>query len=103
MNSLPNTEFQNLFSRRKILWKIFSHMVYYTVTNNFEIFVSFAISGGSCNPSQITLRLINEFEKCFLSSIESLIVDFIQFSSTITKFLFLQRRLGSRLCVLLLS
>ena len=90
--------FQNLFSKRKILSKAFnSHMVCYIVINNF--FVSFEISGGSYNPLQNTLKLINEFEKCILSFIESLISDFIQFSSAIIKFLFLQGRLGTRLCV----
>ena len=34
---------------------------------------------------------------------ESLIADFIQFSSAIAKFLFLQGRLGTRLCVHLIS
>ena len=68
----------------------------HTVINNF--FVSFEISGGSYNPSQNTLRLINKFEKCIPSFMESLI-DFIQFSSSIAKFLFLQGRLGTRLCV----
>ena len=57
-------------------------MVYYIVINNF--FVSFEIIGGSQN----TLSLINEFEKCILSFMESLIADFIQFSSTIAKFYF---------------
>ena len=56
-------------------------MVCYIVINNF--FVSFEISGGSYNPLQNTLRLINEFEKCILSFIESLIADFLQFSSAI--------------------
>ena len=89
--------FQNLFSRRKILSRAFnSHMVCYIVINNF--FLSFEISGGSYNPSQNTLRLINEFEKCIPSFMESLIAKFIQFSSVIAKFLFLQGRLGTRLC-----
>ena len=45
--------FQNLFSRRKILSKAFnSHMVGYIVINNF--FASFEVSGGSYNPSQNT-------------------------------------------------
>ena len=79
--------FQNLLSKRKILLKAFSsHMVCYIVTNNF--FVSFEISGGSYNPSQNTLRLINEFEKCTLPFMESLVTDFIKFSSFIVKFLF---------------
>ena len=74
---------QNLFLKRKILSKALkSHMVYYIVINNF--FVSFEIIGGSQN----TLSLINEFEKCILSFMESLIADFIQFSSTIAKFYF---------------
>ena len=90
--------FQNLFLRRKILSKDFnSHIVCYIAINNF--FVSFKIRGGSYNPSQNTLRLINKFEKCIPSFMESLIADFIQFSSAIAKFLFLQGRLGTRLCV----
>ena len=90
--------FQNLFLRRKILSEAFnSHIVCYIIINNF--FASFAISGGSYNPSQNTLRLINKFEKCIPSFMESLIADFIQFSSAIAKFLFLQGRLGTRLCV----
>ena len=89
--------FQNLFLRRKILSKAFnSHMVFYIVMSNF--FVSFEISGGY-NSSQNTLRLINEFEKYIPSFIESLTANFIQFSSAIAKFLFLQGRLGTRLCV----
>ena len=61
--------------------------------------MSFEISGGSYNPPQNTLRLINEFKKCVLSFMESLIADFIQFSSAIVKILFLQERMGARLCV----
>ena len=76
-------------------------MVCYIVMNNF--FVSFEISGGSYNSSQNTLRLINEFEKCIPSFIESLTANFIQFSSAIAKFLFLQGRLGTRLCVYSIS
>ena len=72
-------------------------MVCFIVINNF--FLSFEINGGSYNPSQNTLRLINKFEKCVLSFMESLIADFIQLSSTFAKFLFLQRRLGTKLCV----
>ena len=68
--------FQNLFLRRKILSKAFnSHIVCYIAINNF--FVSFEISGGSYNPSQNTLRLINKFEKCMLSFMETLNADFI--------------------------
>ena len=94
--------FQNVFLRRKILSKAFnSHMVCYIVMNNF--FLSFEISGGSYNSSQNTLRLINEFEKCIPSFIEILTANFIQFSSAIAKFLFLQGRLGTRLCVYSIS
>ena len=90
--------FQNLFSRRKILSKAFnSHTVCYIVINNF--FGSFQISAGPYNPSQNTLRLINKFEKCIPSFMQSLIADFIQFSRAIVKFLFLQGRLSTRLCV----
>ena len=77
--------FQNLLSRRKILSKVFnSHVVCYIITNN--LFASFEISGGSYNPSQNTLRLIHEFEKYIPSFMESLIADFILFSSVIAKF-----------------
>ena len=65
-------------------------MVSYTVKNKY--FASFEISGGSYNPSKITLRLINKFE-----IMESLVADFIQFSGATAKFLFLQRRFGTRL------
>ena len=65
--------------------------------NNF--FVSFEISGEPYNLSQNNLRLINEFEKCILSFMESLISNFIQFFTTIAKYLFVQGRLGTRLCV----
>ena len=47
---------------------------------------------------KIILRLINEFEKV-RTFVESLIVDFIQFSSAVATFLFLQRGLGTRLYV----
>ena len=72
-------------------------MVCYIVKNNF--FVSFEIIGGCDNPSENTLRLKNEFEKCILSFMESLITDFIRFSRAIAKFFFLQGRLGTRLCM----
>ena len=97
MSSLPNNDFsESIFEKRKnILLKDFnSHMICYNVVKNF--FVSFEISGGSYNPSQNTLRLINKLEKCVLSLLESLIADFIQFSSAIAKFLFPQGRLGTR-------
>ena len=91
MSSLPENEFsESIFEKEHII-------VCYIARNNF--FVSFEISGGSYNPSQNTLRLINKFEKCIPSFMESLIADFIQFSSAIAKFLFLQGRLGTRLCV----
>ena len=90
--------FQNLFLRKKILSKAFnSHIVCYIVINNF--FVNFEVSGGSYNPSQNTLRLMDKFVKSIPSFMESLITDFIQFSSAMAKLLFLQGRLGTRLCV----
>ena len=98
MRAYLTVNFQNLFSKRKILLKAFnSHMVCYIVINNF--FVSLEISGGSYNPSQNTLRLKNIFEKCILSFMECLIADFTQFFSAIINFLFLQGRLSNRLCV----
>ena len=42
-------------------------LVYYASNSSFEI------SGGSYNPSQNTLRLINKLDKCILSFMESLI------------------------------
>ena len=72
-------------------------MVCYIVENNF--LVSFEIIGGSYNPSKNTSSLRNEFQKCVPSFLESLIASFIQFSRPIAKFLFLQGRLGTRLCV----
>ena len=102
MSRLPDNEFSESILRRKILSKAFNtHIVCYIVINKF--FESFEISGGSCNLSQNTLRLINKFEKCIPSFMESLIADFIQFSSTIAKFLFLQGRLGIRLRLQLIS
>ena len=90
--------FQNLFPRRKTISKAFnSHIVCYIVINNF--YVNFEIIGGSCNPSQNTLRLIYKFEKCIPSFMGSLIADFIEFSDIISKFVFLQGRLGTRVCV----
>ena len=90
--------FQNLLLRKKILSKAFnSHIVCYIVINNF--FVNFEVSGGSYNPSQNTLRLMDKFVKSIPSFMESLITDFIQFSGAIAKLLFLQGRLGTRLCV----
>ena len=62
--------------------------------------MNFEISVGSYNLSQNTLRLINESEKCILSFKESLNADFIQLFSSIDTFLFLQGRLGTRLCAL---
>ena len=61
--------------------------------------MSIEISGGSYNISQNTLKRMNKFEKCILSFTESLIFYFIQFSSAIAKFLFVQERLGTRLSV----
>ena len=98
MTSLPNSEFsESIYENEDFTEGFNSHIVCYIVMNNF--FVSFEIRGGSYNPSQNTLRLINKFEKCIPSFMESLIADFIQFSSAIAKFLFLQGRLGTRLCV----
>ena len=88
----PIFEKEDLIEGFKVIW---------FVINNF--FVSFKISGGSYNLSQNTLRLINEFEKCILSFMESLIADFIHFFGAITEFLFMQGRLCTRLCVHFLS
>ena len=59
-------------------------MVYCIVINNF--FVSFQISGGSYNPSQNTLRLINKFKKCILSFMESFTVNVIQLPRLLPNF-----------------
>ena len=91
--------FQSLFLRRKILSKAFnSHIVCCIAINNL-FFLRFEISGGSYDPSQNTLRLMNKFKKCIPSFKESLIADFVQFSSAIAKFSFLQARLDIILCV----
>ena len=64
-----------------------------SLRNHFsEIFVEFSLAN--------TLRLINKFQKCNPFFMESLIADFIQFSGAIAKFLFLQGRLSTRVCVL---
>ena len=82
---------QNLFSRNKILSNAFnSHMFWRIVINNF--FVSFEFIGGSYNPSQNTLRLINEFEKCIPSFMESLTANFIRFCSAIAKIFYSCKR-----------
>ena len=57
--------------------------------------MSFEFSGRLYNPSQNTVTLMNEFEKCILSFMESLIADFIQLSNAIVIFLILQGRLGT--------
>ena len=88
ISSLPRRKKEDLIEGFKIIWFII---------NNF--FVSFEISGGSCNLSQNTLRLMKKSEKCILSFMESIIADFIQVFSAIVKFLFLQGRLVTRLCV----
>ena len=83
--------FQNLLSRQKVLSMAFnSHMSCYIVINNF--FRRFEVSGWSQKSSQNILRLINKFQKCIPSFVESLIDDFIKFSGAIAKFLFLERR-----------
>ena len=84
MSSIPNNEFLETMILPTVFTKTF--------------FVSFQISGESQYPLQDGLRLINEFEKC-RTFMECLIADFIQFSSTIAEFLFLQGRLSTRLCV----
>ena len=65
--------------------------------------MSLEISGGSYNHSQNTLRLINEFVKCLPSFMEILVANFIQFSSSIAKFLFLLGKLGTQFFLILLK
>ena len=48
------------------------------------------------NHSQNTFQLIYKIKKTLM---ESLITDFVQFSSTIARFIFLKERLGTRLCL----
>ena len=95
MSSLPSNEFLDPIFEKEDLIKGFK-VIWFGI-NNF--FVSFEISVVSYNLTQNTLRLINELEKCIQSFMESLIADFIQFFSAIAKFLFMQGRLGTRLCV----
>ena len=98
MSSLPNNKFsESIFEKEDLIEGFDSHMVCYIVINN--PFVSFEISGGSYKPSQNILRLTNEFEKRIPSFMESLIANFIPFSRASAKFLFLEGRLGARLCV----
>ena len=79
--------FQNLLSKRKILSKAFnSHMVHYTVINNF--FVSFEISGGLYNLSRNTLESINEIEKCIVSFMENVVTDFFNLLVLLPNFCF---------------
>ena len=73
MSSLPSNEFLDPIFEKEDL--IGGFKVIWFVINNF--FVIFEISARSCTLSQNTLMLINKFEKCFLSSIENLIADFI--------------------------
>ena len=95
MSSLPSNEFLDAIFKKTDC--IAGFKVIWFVTNN--LFVSFEIRVRPCNLSQNTLRLKNEFEKCILSLMESLIADFIQLFSAIDKFLFMQGRLGTRLNV----
>ena len=94
MSSLPSNEFLDPIFKKEDLIEGFKVICF--VINDF--FVSFEISDGSFNLSQNNLRLINEFEKCILSFMESFIADLIQFFSTIVKILFVQGGLGTRLC-----
>ena len=74
MSSLPNNEFSESIFKKEDLIDGFSHCLLHC---HKQLFVSFEISGGSYNPSQNTLRLINKFEKCMLSFMETLIANFI--------------------------
>ena len=70
-----------------MLLKAFNgHMVCYIAINNFLL--SFEISGGSYNPLQNTLRLINEFKKYTLSFMESLIAILFNFQAPLPNFYF---------------
>ena len=85
MSSLPSNEVLDPIFKKEDLIEGFK-VIWFVINNSFVIS---GISGGSYNLSQNTLRLINEFRKCILSFMESLIADFIQFFSAIAKFLFL--------------
>ena len=87
--------FQNTFS--KSYWRAFnSHMVFYFTIKNSP--VTFEISDRYYNPLQNLLTRMNKFEKRRIL-MESLVAVFLQFSSIIKNFLFLQRWLGRRLCM----
>ena len=82
MSSLPSNEFLDAIFKKTDC--IAGFKVIWFVTNN--LFVSFEIRVRSYNLSQNTLRLKNEFEKCILSLMESLIADFIQLLALLTNF-----------------
>ena len=82
MSSLPSNEFLDAIFKKTDC--IAGFKVIWFVTNN--LFVSFEIRVRPYNLSQNTLRLKNEFEKCTLSLMESLIADFIQLLALLTNF-----------------
>ena len=82
MSSLPSNEFLDAIFKKTDC--IAGFKVIWFVTNN--LFVSFEIRVRPYNLSQNTLRLKNEFEKCILSLMESLIADFIQLLALLTNF-----------------
>ena len=82
MSSLPSNEFLDAVFKKTDC--IAGFKVIWFVTNN--LFVSFEIRVRPYNLSQNTLRLKNEFEKCILSLMESLIADFIQLLALLTNF-----------------
>ena len=95
MSCLPSNEFLDPIFKKEDLIEAFK--VVWFVINNF--FVSFETSSGCYNLSQNTSRLINEIEKCVLSFMESVIIDFIQLLRAMPNFFFIQEILGTRLCV----
>ena len=82
MSSLPSNEFLDAIFKKTDC--IAGFKVIWFVTNN--LFVSLEIRVRPYNLSQNTLRLKNEFEKCILSLMESLIADFIQLLALLTNF-----------------
>ena len=95
MSCSPSDEFLDPIFEKEDLIEGFKTIWF--VINNF--FVSFEISGGSYNLPQNTFRVMNEFEKCILSFMESLIADVIQIFGIIAKFLSVPGRLGTRIYV----
>ena len=92
MSSLPSNDFLDPILKKEDLIESFKVMLF--IIRNF-LWVLRSVVG----TRMFHKILINEFEKCILCFMESLIADFVQYFSVIAKFLFMQGRLGNRLCV----